>query len=213
MLQRLIDDQYRHPRGWLGRYIGRSMARDHWPENQWTVAALDVQPSDRVLELGFGPGVAIQTLSHRVAQGQISGLDASRTMVRQARRRNWAAVRSGRVTLACGDAARLPFAACSFDKVFGIHTIYFWPDPLAALHETWRVLRPGGLLALTVLPKARWNANDPSLPVGTPQCRPYDGDELIELMRAVGFDAMRIVQDHDPARPSSFCVIGVRPQR
>ena len=53
---RFIDGQYRRPTGLLGRYVGDGMARDHQPENQWTVACLDPQPGDRILELGFGPG-------------------------------------------------------------------------------------------------------------------------------------------------------------
>lgn len=211
MFQQMIDAQYRRPSGWLGRYIGRSMARDHMPENQWTVTVLNAQPTDHILELGFGPGIAIQALTPLVPQGRITGIDASKTMVSAARWRNRAAVRRGQVALHCGDSARLPFAEHSFDKAFGIHTIYFWPQPLDALREIQRVLRPGGTLVITVLPKAKWNANNPDMPVGTPQCRPYSGDELVAMLREAGFGTIRIVEDHNADRPSNFCVIGVKP--
>jgi ubiquinone/menaquinone biosynthesis C-methylase UbiE len=212
VLQRLfnLDPHYRRPSGWLGRYVGRSMARDHQPENQWTVAMLAVQPNDHILELGFGPGIAIQALTKLAPHGRISGIDFSKTMVHAAGRRNRAAVRRGQVALHYGDVARLPFADRSFDKAFGIHTIYFWPQPLAALREIRRVLKPGGALTITVLPKERWNELDPDLPVGTPECRPYSGAELLSMLAEAGFVQTRIAQG-DPQQRSNFCAIGVRP--
>jgi len=62
--------------------------------NRWAVRLLDVQPADRVLELGCGPGVAIAALASR---GMVVGVDHSAVMIGQ-RRRNRAAVRAGRST-------------------------------------------------------------------------------------------------------------------
>ena len=47
-----------------------------------------------------------------------------------------------------GDIAALPFASATFDRVFTINTIYFWPDLALALAELARVIRPGGVLVL-----------------------------------------------------------------
>jgi ubiquinone/menaquinone biosynthesis C-methylase UbiE len=49
---------------------------------------LEVGPNDRVLEVGFGPGVVIQCLSKLAAAGYAAGIDQSREMVEQARARN-----------------------------------------------------------------------------------------------------------------------------
>ncbi|WP_054534588.1 class I SAM-dependent methyltransferase [Herpetosiphon geysericola] len=168
-----LDAQYRRPSGWLGRSIGRAMARDHQPENRWTIEVLQAGPTDQILEIGFGPGVAIQALSAIVSAGQSIGVDFSATMVRAARRRNAAAIRAGRVQVLGGEANNLPFAAARFDQVFSIHSIYFWPQVSVALAEIWRVLRPNGRLVLTILPRELWNLDNPDLPVGTPECRPY----------------------------------------
>ncbi len=210
LLERILDAQYRRPTGWLGAWIGARMARDHRPENLWTVQVLDPQPADCLLEIGFGAGVAIQELSKIVVAGSICGIDFSRAMLAAARRRNAAAVRAGRVKLYLGDAAELPFEPLSFDKAYSIHSIYFWPDPARVLRAIWQVLRPGGILVLTVLPREYWNAGQPDKPVGTPECRPYTGAELASLLREAGFSATRIAAHTDPRQRSSYCVVGER---
>jgi ubiquinone/menaquinone biosynthesis C-methylase UbiE len=131
-------------------------------------------------------------------------------MVVAARRRNAAAVKAGRVDLRYGDAADLPFDDAAFDKAFSIHSLYFWPHPLAALKEVWRVLKPGGLLVMTILPKERWNADDPDAVARTPECRPYSGAELAQMMAEASFSVPRIEQDSHPAHASSYSVIGVK---
>jgi SAM-dependent methyltransferase len=207
--QRYIDGQYRRPSGVLGRWIGGKMAKQHQPENLWTVNLLSVQPSDHVLEVGFGPGIAIEEVARRARR--VSGVDFSRTMVAAARRRNAAAVRDGQVNLRWGDAAKLPFAEDTFDKAFSIHSIYFWRDPLAALGEIRRVLKPHSMVVLTVLPKEKWNpSGDPNAQIGTPDCTPYSGDELCDMLANVGFTHVLTKADPDCGAPSNFSVIGLK---
>jgi SAM-dependent methyltransferase len=128
-------------------------------------------------------------------------------MVAAASRRNRQAIRAGRVELQYGEASHLPFPNAAFDKAYGIHTIYFWPDVPAGLKELRRVLRPGGLLVITILPKERWPAaTDGSL--GTPECHVFSGGELEELMGAAGFSRTRIESDSDPSKASNYSVVG-----
>lgn len=208
---RVLDGQYRRPSGLLGRYIGASMARDHQPENLWTVNVLNPRPSDHLLELGFGPGVAVEALAARTPTGRVAGIDYSHTMVAAARRRNAADIRAGRVDLRSGDVSALPFSDNSFDQVYGIHTVYFWPQPAAALREAARVLQPGGRLVLTVLPREKWNPGNPAAPVGTPECRAYTTAELMALYTAAGLINPHVIADPNPAHPSNCCVIASKP--
>jgi ubiquinone/menaquinone biosynthesis C-methylase UbiE len=78
------------------------------------------------------------------------GMDYSAVMVYQARRRNAADVRAGRVAILHGDVSALPFASASYDRLSAIETFYFWPGPLACLKEARRVLRDGGLAAVAM---------------------------------------------------------------
>src|SRR5579875_3191486 len=88
--------QFARPSGPLGRVAGWMMARTD-ADDRWIVDLLDVQPDDRVLEIGFGPGVAIALLAARATAGIVVGVDPSDVMAQQAARRNRAAVRAGRV--------------------------------------------------------------------------------------------------------------------
>jgi SAM-dependent methyltransferase len=171
--------------GWLG---GRIMARFNRAINELTVDLLDPAPSDRVLEIGYGPGTALALLGARTPQGFVAGIDPSLEMARQARRRNRALVRHGRVALALGSSARLPFAAGQFDRVCTVNTIYFWPTPPADLAEMHRVLKPGGRAALAFRGKAN--------PAGTLSVRTiygteYSVEEVAALLAATGLHDVR----------------------
>ncbi|MEO8287750.1 MAG: methyltransferase domain-containing protein [Chloroflexota bacterium] len=210
-----LDSQYRRPFGEVGRKVGEAMARDHLPENLWTIGQIDAQPGDHILEVGFGPGVAIEELLKHVTTGLVAGIDFSQTMVDAATRRNIQAIRAGRADLRYGDAIELPFADATFHKAFSIHSIYFWSEPMSALRELHRVLKPGGLLVLTVLPKEKWPPNPPGSPLdfGTPECTPYLGRELKQMLLDAGFSSTRI--EADAASPpgsnsSNYSVLAVK---
>ena len=154
MGRRLLMRMFGRPTGVLGRLGGHIMASANRRAAARVVGLLEVQPGDRVLEIGFGPGVALGVLAERASPGTVAGIDPSREMVAQASARNAAAVRAGRVALRQGSADNLPFAGNSFDKVVAINSVQVWPDPAAGLREVRRVLKPGGRLALGFTPYA-----------------------------------------------------------
>src|SRR5262249_20429868 len=128
----------------------------------WTIGHMALRPTDRVLDVGCGGGMAIKLLADRARDGFVAGLDYSTEMVEQARRRNAAAVRRFAVEVRHGDAMALPYGDESFDQVCAIETFYFWPDPRRGLAEAYRVLRPGGQITVA-LEMSREAAADPSL--------------------------------------------------
>jgi ubiquinone/menaquinone biosynthesis C-methylase UbiE len=69
---------------------------------------MEVQPSDRVLEIGFGPGIAVREIARRATRGEVVGIDHSAVMRAQAARRNAAAIREGRVALIVASVEDLP---------------------------------------------------------------------------------------------------------
>lgn len=137
------------PTGVLGRLGGIIMARSNFECAIWVIDLLDVQSNDKVLEVGFGPGMAIELLANKLASGgYIAGVDSSREMVAQATARNAGAIKAGRVDLRRGSVESLPFQDGTFDKALAINSMQVWPDAVAGLREIRRVIKPGGKVAL-----------------------------------------------------------------
>jgi ubiquinone/menaquinone biosynthesis C-methylase UbiE len=102
---------------------------------------LDLQGSDALLDVGCAAGVWTAWLGRRVERAVGVDVDAP---VLELGRRLYPGVR-----LEAADGRRLPFGDAEFDKVVCISTIEHIDDPGAALGEIVRVLKPGGLLALS----------------------------------------------------------------
>jgi ubiquinone/menaquinone biosynthesis C-methylase UbiE len=145
-----LDRQHRYPTGLAGRLIGERMLRQHAPETIWTLGILDLQPADRVLELGFGAGRGLALAARQAVRGMVTGVDLSAAMLRAASLRNRSALTEGRLALLRGNLSALPFSGQRFDKIFSIHTFYFWPNPLRLCTELVSMLNPGGRLAITL---------------------------------------------------------------
>jgi SAM-dependent methyltransferase len=138
------------------------MIRQHAPETKWTLELLNLQSADRILEVGFGAGYGLTLVLDSAKHGQVTGMDLSPTMVQAAARRNRTALGRGKLVLLRGDIANLPFGQHRFDKLFSIHTFYFWPDPHAVLAQLISLLAPGGRLVSTFatarrLPNGEWD--------------------------------------------------------
>lgn len=107
---RFIAEQARHAKGPLGRIIAFIMARETWRENLRAIDALDVQPSDHVLDIGCGPGRGLAEIAKRAPHGRVAGADPSELMVDTAVHRNRALVRAHLVDVAQARVDHLPFA-------------------------------------------------------------------------------------------------------
>jgi len=85
--------------------------------------------------------------------------------------------------------ASLPYPDESFDKVFSIHSIYFWAKPVDCLKELRRVLKPGGLLAITIQPKDKWTELQRR---GSSLRSLYFGTDLASMFSDAGFREVRV---------------------
>jgi ubiquinone/menaquinone biosynthesis C-methylase UbiE len=121
--------------------------------NRWTIDLLNVQPGDHVLEIGFGPGLAIAQVARLAPQGRVVGIDHSALMVERASRRNRSAIQAGLVDLRLGGLESLQQLGEVFDKVFSVNVLQFRPEGTPVLRTIRSVLKPGGVLATTVQPR------------------------------------------------------------
>jgi ubiquinone/menaquinone biosynthesis C-methylase UbiE len=199
---RAMVRQFGHPRGFAGRLAGWVMAHrgSNRRRNGWVVSLLDVRPTDRVLEIGFGPGIAVAELAGRATRGQVHGIDHSDVMVQQASRRNAAAIRANRVHLTHASVDRLPSFDEPFDAILAVNSMGFWPEPAERLRELRRLLRPGGRIAL---------ASQPRCPGATHHTTARAANDIEDLLTGAGFTGIRIeTLDLDPP---VACVLATNP--
>lgn len=110
--------------------------------------ALDIQPGDRVLELGCGHGVAASLVCEQLtAGGQLVAIDRSPKMIEAAVARNADHVGAGRAVFICTTFEEADLEGQRFDKVFGIH---FPPadrhDPEGTRARVAELLAPDGVV-------------------------------------------------------------------
>jgi SAM-dependent methyltransferase len=144
-----LDQHHRYPTGPIGRLIGERMRHQHTPETRWSVDLLHIQPTDRILEIGFGVGAGLALTLQQAIQGHVTGIDLSATMLRAASWRNRTALARRQLGLLRGDIAQLPFRNQQFDKILSIHTFYFWPEPGIVCRQLLNLLAQGGRLVST----------------------------------------------------------------
>ncbi len=114
------------------------------PGRRQAVAALDVRPGDRVLEIGVGTGLS---LPHYPAGCRVTGIDISEPMLEQAKERA-EALDGIEVDLRLMDARHLELADAAYDHVLAPYVISVVPEPDQVMQEIRRVCRPGGTVVV-----------------------------------------------------------------
>ena len=171
--------------------------RGRWVESCRALAGQTGAPgARRLLDVGAGPGAVALAMEAVFPDATVVGLDASRRMLVEARRKRT----RGRVVWVCGDAAHLPFRAGVFDGAAGHSVLYLTAGPEGVLREVMRVLRRGGKAGF-VEPRAGvqgtvWRAGREGLRFLVSMLgwrwvsrfhRRYDEEEMVDLLRACGY--------------------------
>ena len=195
-----IAQQFGRPSGPLGLLAGLIMRvrPSNRLRNLRTLELLDIRPDDRVLEIGFGPGLAVARAAALATAGKVVGVDHSELMLRQATRRNAEAIRAGRVELVLGSANVLPRFEEPFDKVLAVNVFMFWKDPVAVLAGLHQVMKPGGAIALTLQPRRRGATADDTRAAAA---------RIADALRAAGFGGVR-TEILEMAPVPAACVLG-----
>jgi ubiquinone/menaquinone biosynthesis C-methylase UbiE len=148
--QHLLARQLSRPSGVIGRFaLGSIWNKRNAALNDATLASLELQDDDRVLDIGFGGGYLLDKMAEKVHCGLIAGIDSSPAMVENARRRFRRAIRTGKMEIRCAQVEAIPYPGETFSKVSSVNSIFYWSDPAAGLAEIYRVLDVNGWLVLT----------------------------------------------------------------
>ena len=92
----------------------------------WAVDLLAVEPTDRVLEIGCGPGVAVSLVCEKLNGGSITAIDRSAKMIETARKRSAHQVASGVASFQTASLHQADLGDVRFDKIFAINVGLFW---------------------------------------------------------------------------------------
>jgi SAM-dependent methyltransferase len=198
-----VRAQFRRPRGPAGRIAGWIMAHrsSNRRRNVWAVSLLDVQRDDRVLEVGFGPGIAIAELSRIATEGCVCGVDHSELMLRQAAKRNAEGIRRGRVDLRLGSIENPPAFEEPFDKILAVNALPLWDRAVERLEELQRLLRAGGRIAIAFQPRG---------PGATDEAAAATGQAIAAALGEAGFYEVRL--ETLRLRPAVLCALGEKAQ-
>ncbi|MDD2852375.1 MAG: methyltransferase domain-containing protein [Desulfuromonadaceae bacterium] len=109
------------------------------------LADIDFSDAPIVLDIGCGTGSVSRELARRLPAGRVTGIDPSPVFLTAARRHG---AKYANLEFIEGDGRTLPYGDESFDAAFFHTTLSHVPCPESALQEAFRVLRPGGTLAV-----------------------------------------------------------------
>jgi ubiquinone/menaquinone biosynthesis C-methylase UbiE len=196
-MRNILQKFFGRPQGFLGSIGGRIMAFTNKELNEWTLSLLNIRSSDRVLEIGFGPGIAVEKISNIIKEGITVGIDPSEVMLSQAQKRNEVAISEGKVKLHLAEIENLPVFDETFDKIFSINSIIFWNR----LKDLRKLMKPNGLIAITIQPRSKEANNEIAL---------EEGKKLVQYLKEAGFSQIHLeVKEMKPVL--AVCAMGVNP--
>jgi cyclopropane fatty-acyl-phospholipid synthase-like methyltransferase len=166
----------------------------------WAVELLAVEPTDRLLEIGCGQGVAISLVCERLVGGTITAIDRSVAMSALTERRNREQIASGKAIVRALTLETADFGEVRFDKIFAVNVSDFWRRPAKALDRVALLLAPEGTLSLFHQPPHWQDEAEMQQFAAT----------LTELLQEHGFH-IRGTHFQDGASVPMVCVIAAAP--
>jgi ubiquinone/menaquinone biosynthesis C-methylase UbiE len=161
---------------------------------------LTVSASDHLLDVGSGIGGPARYIADRFG-ARVTGIDLTAEFCEVARHLTEALGLDDRVDFKQGDALALPFADASFDGAYSMNVVMNIQDKAGFYAEIYRVLRPGGWLALAEL--VQGPGGDPAYP--TPWARTAESSFLAtaaqtrEGLEATGFTVSKLRETTEQA--------------
>jgi ubiquinone/menaquinone biosynthesis C-methylase UbiE len=187
--KKFLSSQLRQPSGLFGKIIMGDFLNEHNQKmNHFAIERLDIQPTDKVLDIGFGGGITIEQMLKIIDNGKVYGVDFSEVMVERAKQKFKDSIEAGKISIEFADVQKLPFDLNMFDKICTVNTIYFWEDPLVGLREIRRVLKNGGRLVVGMRSAEKMK----DFPVTQYNFRLYAPEAVKDLLIGAGFSSISI---------------------
>ncbi len=187
--------QLSHPEGETGLKVAEMMNFTNSNLIIKTINSLSLAVNDSVLEIGPGNGAHVGDVllndSIRYTGAEISG-----TMIEQAQKLN-KGYSNASFVLTNGNS--LPFQDNQFNKAFTVNTIYFWQNPQEYANEIARVMQPGGVLSIGLIPQSTMI----KIPFAKYGFTMYTAEHTSELLDKAGFVIRNVYQDTEQVLSNS----------
>lgn len=137
-----------HPEGipWPGSVLYNAISSTAIFQKHYELVARDVAQygtAASILDIGTGPGQLLLSLRKALPEARLAGVDISPAMIAKAKRNVEIFEAARQMGLGVANANALPFAEGTFDRVISTGSLHHWKDPVRALSEVHRVLKPG----------------------------------------------------------------------
>ena len=206
-LLNLIGKQMQYPKGFLGKVLFAWMTPKTIAHARWTADLLEIQPEDKIIEIGFGNGANIKLLLQKAIRGSVTGVEISKTAIEMASKKNAKAISEGRVKLHLAQGNAIPTENDVFDKACSVATAYVIEDPGAVFEEMFRVLKPKGRAAITFPVRENFMRFKP---VATEGFYLHELSDLEAAFHNAGFVNCR-TERNDRVKFGAHCILGEKP--
>jgi ubiquinone/menaquinone biosynthesis C-methylase UbiE len=132
---------------WAAAGRGDEMEDHHSDITDQTIALMNIQPADRILDLGCGTGWASRRLARMASAGEVVGLDVADEMLHRAEE---ASSDFNNIRYVWGSAENIPAFDSLFTKVLSVESFYYYADQNKALRELRRVMASEGQLFILI---------------------------------------------------------------
>ncbi len=146
-----VANQLRCPSGEAGEELAEVMFKSNSNMIYKTVDRLQLYQKDAVLEIGFGSGKHLPYIFSSAPDIQYSGIEISALMLEMAVKVKDSLPQEQIDLTLAQELNVLPYADKVFNHCFSVNTVYFWNDPVKYFTEIYRVLKPGGSIALSYI--------------------------------------------------------------
>lgn len=148
VLPKTTQEQLRKPSGEGAGEILEFMETNNQPYLLWALDYLAAQPDQTILEIGPGPGFAINQLLRSIPRCHVTALDYSAEVIEHCRKRFSAAVEEEKLSLQVGTLETSHFGQHRFDRIFSAHVVYFIPDIASWFKGLNKLMMPSGRLVV-----------------------------------------------------------------
>jgi len=184
MLRQFIASQFKKPSILFGIFASNLMVKKNQKNYDKLINDLNIQEHDKLLEIGYGPGIGIKMVANICSGCTIHGIDFSRLMYKRASKYNKPFIDNGRVQLQYGDFLKTAVIDKNYDKVFCLNVIYFWNELKAPFEKVLSLLKKGGAFHIYMADKSALKKAPDSV------FNKYSIEQVMNALKSAGFESV-----------------------